>query len=111
LLVWQFVSGDLCGVLATTAPYAEGTARLRLTDNDVEFPIEPGGNAATLRALGSVTVLGTGEELRYQAFVHSLVRPGGTSFDDIRVVASKIILLAEDLWPVAHSGTHLERAI
>lgn len=87
VLVWQFVSDDLCGVLATTQPYAVGTARLVATHNDVEFPIEPGGNASTLRALGSVTVLGTGEELRYRAFVHSIVKSGGTSFDDIRIIA------------------------
>ncbi|MDQ3208735.1 MAG: hypothetical protein M3Q37_09035 [Gemmatimonadota bacterium] len=92
VLVWQFVSFDLCGVLATTPPYAEGTARVRLTDNDVEFPILPGGNAATTRAVGSVTVAATGEELGYRAFVHSLVKRGGTSFDDIRFIASKIIL-------------------
>ena len=94
--VWQLVVGntleDLCGVLGTTAPYAVGTARVRLTDNDIDFPIEPGGNASTLRALGRVSVLETGEELHYQARTHSIVPPGGTDFEDIRLLSSVIKL-------------------
>ena len=52
VVVWQFVSGDLCGALATTEPYAEGTARFRYTDNDFDFPLEPGGNPSTLPLWG-----------------------------------------------------------
>jgi hypothetical protein len=93
VLVWQFVSDDVCGVLATNEPYAEGTARLRLTDNDVsDFPVGPGGNSSFLRAHGTVTVVETGEELHYQAIFHNTFPRGATSFDDIRVVRSGIRL-------------------
>jgi hypothetical protein len=91
--VWQLVSGDLCGVLATTEPYAVGTAHLRLNDNEAsDFPIAPGGNSASLHASGTVTVVGTGEELNYQAVSHTFLPKGATSFDDIRILQSEIRL-------------------
>jgi hypothetical protein len=80
-------------VLATTQPYAEGTVRLRLTDNEAtDFPVEPGGNASVLHAVGTVTVLATGEELHYQAVNHLFAPRGATSFDDVRIVRSYIRL-------------------
>jgi hypothetical protein len=91
--VWQLVSDDLCGVLATTEPYAVGTAHWTLTDNEFsDFPIAPGGNSASLHANGTVTVVATGEELHYQAFTHSLLPQGATSFDDVRILQSEIRL-------------------
>jgi len=91
--VWQVVSGDLCGVLGTTEPYAVGTARLELNDNEAsDFPIAPGGNSASLHANGTVTVVATGEELHYQAVSHSFLPRGATSFDDIRILQSEIRL-------------------
>lgn len=93
VLVWQFVSDDLCGLLATTEPYAEGTAGLTYTDNDVsDFPVGPGGNSSYFRARGTVTVVATGEELQYQAFSHNTFPRGATSFDDIRVVRAGVRL-------------------
>jgi hypothetical protein len=93
VVVWQLVSGDLCGVLATTTPYAEGTARLRLVDNDGSpFPVEPGGNSASLHAQGTVAVVATGEELHYQTVFHNIFPPGATSFDDVRILQSDILL-------------------
>lgn len=93
VIVWQLLSGDLCGELATTQPYAEGSARLRLTDNDAsDFPIEPGGDAVSIHAKGTVTVVGTGEELDFQAFEHHTLPPGSTSFDDLRLLRSEIVL-------------------
>ena len=93
VVVWQLVSGDLCGVLATTMPYAEGTARLIYTDNDASpFPVEPGGNSAGIRAQGTVTVVATGEELHYHAVLHNTFPRGATSFDDIRILQSDILL-------------------
>jgi hypothetical protein len=91
--VWQLVSDDLCGVLGTTEPYAVGTAHARLTDNEAsDFPIAPGGNSASIRANGTVTVLATGEELHYQAVSHILLPRGATSFDDVRTLQNKILL-------------------
>jgi hypothetical protein len=95
--VWQLIVGntleDLCGVLGTTAPYAVGTARLRLSDNDASpFPVEPGGNSASLHAHGTVTVVETGEALQYHAISHNTFPPGATSFEDIRILQSEILL-------------------
>jgi hypothetical protein len=91
--VWRLVSEDLCGVLATTEPYAVGTARVRLTDNEAsDFPIAPGGNSASLHAQGTVTVLATGEELHYQAVTHTVLPRGATSFDDLRLFRTDIRL-------------------
>jgi hypothetical protein len=92
VIVWQLVSNDLCGVLANTEPYAEGTARLHITDNDFAFPPEPGGEAFSVLAKGTVTVLGSGEELDYRAFLHGTVPPGSTSFEDTRTLRSEIVL-------------------
>jgi hypothetical protein len=91
--VWQLVSDDLCGVLATSEPYAVGTARLRLTDNEAsDFPIAPGGNSASLHANGTVRVVATGEELHYRAIFHSVLPPGSTSFDDLHLERTEIVL-------------------
>jgi hypothetical protein len=83
--VWQLVVGggleDLCGPLAMTAPYAVGTARFRYVDNDLELPIEPGGNAVSLHANGTVTIVETGAQVRYLAVAHSVIPPGGTLAD------------------------------
>ncbi len=93
VLAWQLVSDDACGVLATTEPYAEGTAGLRQTDNDVsEFPVGPGGNASILRAVGKAVVLETGEALSYQVLSRTFLPRGATSFDDLRFEQSKIRL-------------------
>jgi hypothetical protein len=93
VVVWQLVSGDLCGVLATTEPYAEGTVRLRLNDNEAsDFPIGPGGNAVSIHAKGTVTVVETGEELDFRAFEHYTLPPGSTSFEDLRLLRSEIVL-------------------
>ena len=73
-------------------PLRGGNRSREATDNDIDFPIEPGGNASTLRALGRVSVLETGEELHYQARTHSIVPPGGTDFEDIRLLSSVIKL-------------------
>jgi hypothetical protein len=93
--VWQFTTGptleDLCGVLGTNAPYAVGTARARYVDNDLELPIEPGANSASLHAQGTVTVVATGEELQYQAVSHGVIPPGGT-FEDQRLLQEDIRL-------------------
>lgn len=46
--VWQLASDDACGVLAATEPYAEGTARVQLSDNDVsDFSVGPNGMRAS----------------------------------------------------------------
>jgi len=84
VVVWQLASGDLCGVLAITPPYAEGTARFRLTDNEATpFPIGPGGNSGLVVANGSVTVAGSGEELNYAAVAHFVFPPGANSFEEV----------------------------
>jgi hypothetical protein len=91
VIVWQLVSGDLCGVLATTPPYAEGNARFGLVDNEAsDFPVGPGGNAVTIHAEGGVTVAGSGEELRYGALVHIVLPPGATSLEESRLLRSEI---------------------
>jgi hypothetical protein len=91
--VWRLVSGDLCGELATTEPYAVGTARVRLNDNEAsDFPIAPGGNSASLHANGTVTVVATGEDLHYQVFTHTLLPRGATSFDELRFTKTDIRL-------------------
>ncbi len=93
VLVWQLVSDDACGVLATTEPYAEGTAGLRQTDNDVsEFPVGPGGNAGILHAVGKAVVLETEEALSYQVLSRTFLPRGATSFDDLRFEQSRIRL-------------------
>jgi hypothetical protein len=93
VIVWQLLSDDLCGELATTQPYAEGTVHLHLTDNEAsDFPIGPGGNAVGIRAKGVVTVVGTGEELDFRAFQHYTLPPGSTSFEDVRLLRSEIVL-------------------
>jgi hypothetical protein len=91
--VWQLVSGDLCGVLGTTEPYAVGTAHVRYNDNEFsDFPIAPGGNSASIHANGTVTVVATGEELHYHAVSHILLPRGATSFDDVKTLQNKILL-------------------
>jgi hypothetical protein len=91
--VWQLVSTDFCGVLATTTPYAEGTARLNLEDNHANpFPIERGANASSLRAEGTVTVLATGEELRYRAIFFLVLPRGSTSLEDAHLLRAEILL-------------------
>ena len=93
VVVWQVLSDDACGVLATTEPYAEGAAGLRLLDNDAgDFPVEPGGNASTLHAVGTVEVVASGDELHYQAVAHSFLPRGATSFDDLRFIRSRVQL-------------------
>jgi hypothetical protein len=93
VVVWQVLSDDACGVLATTAPYAEGLAGLRLTDNDAgDFPVSPGGNTSILHAVGKVESVMTGEELHYQAAAHFFLPRGATSFDDLRFARSRIQL-------------------
>ena len=93
VVVWQLVSGDFCGVLATTEPYAEGTVRLLINDNEAsDFPIGPGGNAVSIHAKGTVSVVETGEELGFRAFEHYTLPPGSTSFEDLRLLRSDIVL-------------------
>ena len=93
--VWQFTVGtsldDLCGVLGTSTPYAEGVAKFRYVDNDFELPIEPGANSARWDANGRVTVLETGEVLHLHASTHTIIPPGGT-FEDLRQLQSEIRL-------------------
>ena len=85
VLVWSFVSFDLCGELAVTPPLAEGTARFSLVDNDVNVT-GPGANASTIRGVGKVTNLETGEALNYSLFGRFLLLPG-QPFEDARVVS------------------------
>ena len=70
-----------------------GIAVLRHTDNDVsEFPVEQGGNASILHAVGKVAVVATGDTQQYQALSHSFLPRGATSFDDLRFLRSEIQL-------------------
>ncbi len=85
VLVWSFISFDLCGELATTIPLAEGTAYFHLTDNDVNVT-GPGANSSTTRAVGRVTNPTTGEELKYSLFGRFHLLPG-RPFEEARVVS------------------------
>lgn len=89
VLVWPFISDDLCGLLAATAPQWVGTADWRGTDNEV-FGLGdgPGANSLGLQAQGTVTNLTTTEELGYQAILRVVVSPGG----DVKITASAITL-------------------
>ena len=93
VIVWQFASGDFCGELATTPPYAEGTARLTYVDNEAtDFPVGPGGNAASVLGRGTVTTVGSGEKLHYNAIVHIVLPPGATSIEEAGLNRSEIRL-------------------
>jgi hypothetical protein len=78
VLVWPFISDDLCGVLAATPPQWAGTTDWQGTDNEVFGLGEgPGANSFGFHAHGSVTNLTTGEDLDYQAIVREVVSPTG----------------------------------
>jgi hypothetical protein len=87
--VWPFLSDDLCGLLAATAPLWAGTTDWQGTDNEV-FGLGdgPGANSFGLQARGTVANLTTGEELGYQAVVRSVVSPSGdfkTAVSDVKL--------------------------
>ncbi|HEX2220152.1 MAG TPA: hypothetical protein VHG35_15220 [Gemmatimonadales bacterium] len=89
VLVWPFVSDDLCGVLASTEPLWEGTTDWQGTDNEVFGLGEgPGANSFGLQAHGEVTSLQTGEDSDYQAVVRLVDSPTG----DFRTAVSDIEL-------------------
>jgi hypothetical protein len=78
VLVYPFISFDLCGVLAVTPPQWAGTTDWQGTDNEVIGLGEgPGANSYGLQAHGSVTNFPTGEDLDYQAVVREVVSPTG----------------------------------
>lgn len=78
VLVWPFLSGDLCGLLATTSPQWAGTTDWQGTDNEVLGLGEgPGANSLGLQAHGEVTDAATGATLRYQADFRFVVSPDG----------------------------------
>jgi hypothetical protein len=78
VLIWPFLSDNLCGVLASTAPRWAGTTDWRGTDNEVFGLGEgPAANSVGFQAHGEVTDSETGDELRYQAAFRIVVSPDG----------------------------------
>jgi hypothetical protein len=76
VIVWPFVSQDVCGVLAVTPPLAEGTAVWVTTDNSFSGG-GPGANSFGSHAQGTVTDLATGDALSYLSIVRGVVSPDG----------------------------------
>jgi hypothetical protein len=87
VLIWPFLSGDLCGVLATTAPRWVGTTDWQGTDNEVFGLGEgPAANSFGFHAHGEVADLETGETLSYQAVFRIVVSPDGEEVIGVPVV-------------------------
>jgi hypothetical protein len=78
VIAWPFLSDDLCGVLAATAPRWVGTTDWQGTDNEVFGLGEgPAANSFGLQAHGEVTDSETEEILSYQAVFRLVVSPDG----------------------------------
>jgi hypothetical protein len=78
VVVWPFVSTDLCGVLAVAPPLAEGAASLKFVDNNF-FASGPGANSSNIHGVGKVTNVETGEQLNLRLFGGSSCSPANRS--------------------------------